>query len=79
MRIGKKGKPTDVDFGELRSGDAFMNDKGYLFMKIDEIQYDGTGFGDAEEYNAVDLESGSCAYFGDGDIVTVANVHIEKD
>lgn len=73
-----------LKFKSLNIGDAFCYegeyDEGdYLYMKIQRIEYDASGFRDIEKYNAVKLEDGSLAFVEDDDIVTIANVHIEKD
>lgn len=84
MRIGREYKPCELKFKSLNIGDAFYYkgeyDEGdYLYMKIQRIEYDASGFRDIEKYNAVKLEDGSLAFVEDDDNVTIANVHIEKD
>ena len=85
MRIGKEYKPCEVKFGDgLKIGEAFYYrdeyDEGdYLYMKIQRIEYDASGFRDIEKYNAVNLEDGSLAFVEDDTTVTIANVHIEED
>ena len=85
MRIGKKYKPCEVKFGDgLKIGEAFCYEGEYdegdcLYMKIQHIEYDASGFHDMEKYNAVNLEDGSLTFVDDDDTVTIANVHIEKD
>ena len=85
MRIGKEYKPCEVKFGNgLKIGEAFYyrgeyDSKEELYMKIQHIEYDASGFRDIEKYNAVKLEDGSLAFVEDDDTVTIANVHIEKD
>lgn len=84
MRIGREYKPCELKFKSLNIGDSFYYegeyDEGdYLYMKIQRIEYDASGFRDIEKYNAVKLEDGSLAFVEDDDTVTIANVHIEKD
>lgn len=85
MRIGKEYKPCEVKFGDgLKIGEVFYyrgeyDNKEELYMKIQRVEYDASGFHDIEKYNAVKLEDGSLAFVEDNDIVTIANVHIEKD
>lgn len=84
MRIGKERKPCELKFKSLNIGDAFCYegeyDEGdYLYMKIQRIEYDASGFHDIEKYNTVNLEDGSLTFVDDDDTVTIANVHIEKD
>ena len=79
MRIGKEYKHCEVNFGDgLKIGEAFYY-RGELYMKIQHIEYDASGFHDMEKYNAVNLEDGSLAFLDNDDIVAIANVHIEKD
>ena len=79
MRIGKEYKPSEVNFGDgLKIGEAFYY-HGELYMKIQHIEYDASGFHDMEKYNAVNLEDGSLTFVDDDDNVTIANVHIEED
>ena len=85
MRIGKEYKHCEVNFGDgLKIGEAFYyrgkyDSKEELYMKIQRIEYDASGFRDIEKYNAVKLEDGSLTFIDDDDTVTIANVHIEKD
>ena len=84
MRIGKEYKPCELKFKSLNIGDAFYYEEGYdegdyLYIKIQRIEYDASGFRDIEKYNAVKLEDGSLAFVEDDYTVTIANVHIEKD
>ena len=84
MCIGKEYKPCELKFKSLNIGDAFYYegeyDEGdYLYMKIQRIEYDASGFRDIEKYNAVKLEDGSLAFVDDDDTVMIANVHIEND
>lgn len=84
MRIGKEYKPRKIKFSSLDIGDAFYYegeyDEGdYLYMKIQRIEYDATGFNDVEKYNAVKLEDGSLTFVEDNTIVTIANVYIKED
>ena len=85
MRIGKEYKPSEVKFGNgLKIGEAFYyrgkyDSKEELYMKIQHVEYDASGFHDMEKYNAVNLEDGSLAFLDNDDIVAIANVHIEKD
>lgn len=85
MRIGKEYKPCEVKFGNgLKIGDAFYYEGEYdegdcLYMKIQRVEYDASGFHDIEKYNAVKLEDGSLAFVEDDNTVTVANAHIEED
>ena len=84
MRIGREYKPYELKFKSLNIGDAFYYegeyDEGdYLYMKIQRVEYDVSGFHDIEKYNAVKLEDGSLTFVEDNDTVTIANVHIEKD
>lgn len=79
MRIGKEYKHCEVNFGDgLKIGGAFYY-RGKIYMKIQHIEYDASGFHDIEKYNAVKIEDGSLAFVEDDDTVTIANVHIEKD
>lgn len=79
MRIGKEYKHCDVNFGDgLKIGEAFYY-RGGLYMKIQHIEYDTSGFHDMERYNAVNLEDGSLTFLDNDDIVVIANVYIEKD
>ena len=78
MRIGKEYKHCDVNFGDgLKIGEAFYY-HGELYMKIQHIEYDASGFHDMEKYNAVNLEDGSLTFLDNDDIVAIANVYIEK-
>ena len=84
MRIGKEYKPCELKFKSLNIGDAFYYEGEYdegdfLYMKIQHIKYDASGFHDIEKYNAVKLEDGSLTFVDDDYTVTIANVHIEKD
>ena len=85
MRIGKEYKPCEVKFGNgLKIGEAFYyrgeyDSKEELYMKIQRVEYDASGFHDIEKYNAVKLEDGSLTFVEDDGTVTIANVHIEKD
>ena len=85
MRIGKEYKPCEVKFGNgLKIGEAFYYLGEYdewpcLYMKIQRVEYDASGFHDIEKYNAVKLEDGSLDFVKDGATVTIANVHIEED
>lgn len=84
MRIGKERKPCELKFKSLNIGDAFCYEGEYdegdcLYMKIQRIEYDTSGFHDIEKYNTVNLEDGSLMFVDDDDTVTIANVHIEKD
>ena len=58
MRIGREYKPYELKFKSLNIGDAFYYegeyDEGdYLYMKIQRVEYDASGFHDIEKYNAV--------------------------
>ena len=78
MRIGKEYKPCEVKFGNgLKISEAFYY-HGELYMKIQHIEYDASGFHDMEKYNAVNLEDGSLTFLDNDDIVAIANVYIEK-
>lgn len=78
MRIGEEYKHCDVNFGDgLKIGEAFYY-HGELYMKIQHIEYDASGFHDMEKYNAVNLEDGSLTFLDNDDIVAIANVYIEK-
>ena len=78
MRIGKEHKPCEAKFGNgLKIGEAFYY-HGELYMKIQHIEYDASGFHDMEKYNAVNLEDGSLTFLDNDDIVAIANVYIEK-
>lgn len=85
MRIGKEHKPCNVKFGDgLKIGEALYyrgeyDSKEELYMKIQYIEHDATGFHDVEKYNAVNLEDGSLDFVENDTTVTIANVHIEKD
>ena len=84
MRIGKEREPYELKFKYLNIGDAFYYGEGYdewdcLYMKIQRVEYDASGFHDIEKYNAVKLEDGSLTFVEDDGTVTIANVHIEKD
>ena len=84
MRIGKEYKPCELKFKSLNIGDAFYyegeyDERDYLYMKIQRVEYDASGFRDIEKYNAVKLEDGSLTFVEDDDTVTIANVYIEKD
>ena len=84
MRIGKEREPYELKFKYLNIGDAFYYGEGYdewdcLYMKIQRVEYDASGFHDIEKYNAVKLEDGSLAFVEDDDTVTIADVYIEKD
>lgn len=84
MRIGKEYKPCEVKFGNgLKIGEAFYyrgeyDSKEELYMKIQRVEYDVTRC-DVYIRNAVNLEDGSLTFVDDDDIVTIANVYIEKD
>ena len=78
MRIGKEREPYELNFKYLKIGKAFYY-HGELYMKIQHIEYDASGFHDMEKYNAVNLEDGSLTFVDDDDNVTIANVHIEED
>lgn len=83
MRIGKEYKPYELKFKSLNIGDAFYYEGEYdegdcLYMKIQRVEYDASGFHDIEKYNAVKLEDGSLTFVEDNDIVTIANVYIEE-
>lgn len=85
MRIGKKREPYELKFKSLNTGDAFYYGDGYddewdcLYMKIQSVEYDASGFHDIEKYNAVKLEDGSLTFVEDDDTVIIADVYIEKD
>lgn len=60
MRIGKEYKPCELKFKSLNIGDAFYYegeyDEGdYLYMKIQRIEYDASGFRDIEKYSKLSL------------------------
>lgn len=77
MRIGKEYKPSEVKFGNgLKIGEAFYY-HGEIYMKIQRVEYDVTRC-DVYRRNAVNLEDGSLTFLDDDDIVTIANVYIEK-
>lgn len=85
MRIGKEYKPCEVKFSDgLKIGEAFYYRGEYdsrpeLYMKIQRVEHDASGFHDIEKYNAVKLEDGSLTFVEDDDIVIIANVYIEKN
>lgn len=85
MRIGKEYKPCEVKFGNgLKIGEAFYyrgeyDSKEEIYMKIQSVEYDASGFHDIEKYNAVKLEDGSLTFVEDDDTVIIADVYIEKD
>lgn len=77
MRIGREYKHCDVNFGDgLRIGEAFYY-RGELYMKIQCVEYNATCC-DVYRRNAVNLGNGSLTFLDDDDIVTIANVYIEK-
>ena len=77
MRIGKEYKHCEVNFGDgLKIGEAFYY-HGEIYMKIQRVEYDVTRC-DVYRRNAVNLEDGSLTFLDDDDIVTIANVYIEK-
>ena len=80
MRISKDYKADEGRFGDdIKIGEAFYYGNERLFMKIPYVAQDVTGFHDIEEYNAVDLRDGSLDFIADNALVTIADVHIEKD
>lgn len=76
MRIGKEREPYELKFKSLNIGDAFYY-HGELYMKIQSVEYDVTRC-DVYRRNAVNLGNGSLTFLDDDDIVTIANVYIEK-
>ena len=78
-------KPCEVKFGNgLKIGEAFYyrgeyDSKEEIYMKIQSVEYDASGFHDIEKYNAVKLEDGSLTFVEDDDTVIIADVYIEKD
>lgn len=83
MRIGKEYKPCNVEFGDVKIGEAFYycgeyDSRPELYMKIQRVEYDVSR---CDEYrrNAVKLEDGSLTFVEDDDTVIIANVHIEEN
>ena len=75
MKINYNYKPNS-EFGDLKLGDAFLDEDGDLMMKIETVR----NFNTERCYNAVDLSSGFTFYFEDfQDVTPCPNVSISVE